>query len=306
MAIESYLMLCSKFIRQRYNDICFYCGKSILWNSIFSDNEDDNYSTCYPICNKCKEKIKYECTYPNPPEVSNFLKLKNYKENITQRYKKRGKGWIYVLVNKAMPNLVKIGYTRRTPDERAKEIEGTGVPYSYEVIYQIPVEYPEFFEKKIHLYLNDKQVGKEWFRCSTHEAIATIKMIVKNEFKDEQIKRLQKEKIDLILENIYKKEVIIKEYLIQKERIIEQCKIERRRYEDYFKEEKKKIIRKYINYEQDKKRIERRQELASSGYRSSLLGFFPTYRGLYRYDICIFILIVSTFGVVNKFRTTVI
>ena len=31
-------------------------------------------------------------------------------------------GYVYILTNEAMPNLVKIGYTDRTPEERAAEL----------------------------------------------------------------------------------------------------------------------------------------------------------------------------------------
>ena len=31
-------------------------------------------------------------------------------------------GYVYILTNEAMPNLVEIGYTDRTPEERAAEL----------------------------------------------------------------------------------------------------------------------------------------------------------------------------------------
>jgi hypothetical protein len=45
-------------------------------------------------------------------------------------------GLVYILVNPHMPNLIKIGRTGRTAEERAAEISrATGVPAEFEVIY---------------------------------------------------------------------------------------------------------------------------------------------------------------------------
>ena len=46
-------------------------------------------------------------------------------------YNKKGEGdqWVYVLRNSSMPGLYKVGYTKLTPDERAKQLSNaTGVP----------------------------------------------------------------------------------------------------------------------------------------------------------------------------------
>lgn len=45
-------------------------------------------------------------------------------------------GFVYVLVNKHIPGMVKIGATRKHPVERARELSaGTGVPSDYELSY---------------------------------------------------------------------------------------------------------------------------------------------------------------------------
>ena len=63
-------------------------------------------------------------------------------------------GYIYVLINPAMPGLLKIGLTTKTPEERVKELSNaTGVPINFILIYK------EFFqncaaaEKAIHAHL---------------------------------------------------------------------------------------------------------------------------------------------------------
>jgi hypothetical protein len=48
-----------------------------------------------------------------------------------------GDGWVYVLMNSAVPNMVKIGQTGGEPDDRAKEISaGTGVLVPYMVAWK--------------------------------------------------------------------------------------------------------------------------------------------------------------------------
>ena len=46
------------------------------------------------------------------------------------------KGYIYILTNRSMPNLVKIGKTHRNPDERAEELSrAMGVATPFDVVY---------------------------------------------------------------------------------------------------------------------------------------------------------------------------
>ena len=60
-------------------------------------------------------------------------------------------GFIYILTNKAFPDLLKIGYTLRTVEERVQELSGaTGVPYKYEIKYAVETFSPEKKEKIIH------------------------------------------------------------------------------------------------------------------------------------------------------------
>ncbi|MHB8088851.1 MAG: GIY-YIG nuclease family protein [Anaerolineaceae bacterium] len=85
------------------------------------------------------------------------------------------RGWIYVITNKAMPGLVKIGYSTKDPFLRAKEFDGTGTPHPYNVIYDALVLEPREIEQKVHSILKDKREGKEWFRCSIKDSIKAIR-----------------------------------------------------------------------------------------------------------------------------------
>ena len=56
------------------------------------------------------------------------------------------KGWIYIISNKAMPGLIKVGYSLKDPIGRAAEL-GTGSPYPYTVEYEALVDHPKKIEK---------------------------------------------------------------------------------------------------------------------------------------------------------------
>ena len=48
---------------------------------------------------------------------------------------------VYILMNKDMPGLIKIGHTSGTAGERAKKLsQSTSVPSPFEVIYEIPCD----------------------------------------------------------------------------------------------------------------------------------------------------------------------
>ena len=83
-------------------------------------------------------------------------------------------GWVYIISNKAMPGILKIGYTERTPYIRAYELYNTGCPYPYKVDYSIYVNKPYEVEQKTHELQRSTNVGKEWFSCSQEQAIEAI------------------------------------------------------------------------------------------------------------------------------------
>lgn len=60
------------------------------------------------------------------------------------------RGWVYVLSNKAMPGLVKVGYSTKDPVLRIDELSGTGLPYAFELEYDALVGEPRDVEQKVH------------------------------------------------------------------------------------------------------------------------------------------------------------
>ena len=89
------------------------------------------------------------------------------------------RGWVYIIENEAMPNILKIGYSTKDPTLRAKELAGTGSPHEFRVLFDVLVEEPRIVEQAAHAMLASKREGKEWFRCSHSEAIATIRACTK-------------------------------------------------------------------------------------------------------------------------------
>lgn len=86
-------------------------------------------------------------------------------------------GWVYILTNEAMPGLVKIGLTTRTPKERAAELSSSsGVPLPYVVAWARAVSDCAYVEKAVHRMMDDKRVNgkRESFRVDVAVARQVI------------------------------------------------------------------------------------------------------------------------------------
>ncbi len=96
-------------------------------------------------------------------------------------------GSVYILTNEGMPNLVKIGYTNRTAEDRAKELykdrngnSVTGVPAPFDVAYEEFCENPIELETLIHQEFDEFRPNKdrEFFTFpDPSEAIQRLKRI---------------------------------------------------------------------------------------------------------------------------------
>lgn len=85
------------------------------------------------------------------------------------------RGWVYVITNKAMPGLVKVGYSTKDPVLRAGELDGTGMPHPYRVAFDALVAQPRDIEQSVHAKLRHVKEGKEWFRCDVALAVQEIR-----------------------------------------------------------------------------------------------------------------------------------
>jgi len=92
------------------------------------------------------------------------------------------KGWVYIISNKSMPNIFKVGFTMKDPIERAKALakDNSGVPFPYDVDYAILIDDPRSIEKAVHKNLHEFREGKEWFRCKYADVKAAINTASQN------------------------------------------------------------------------------------------------------------------------------
>lgn len=108
------------------------------------------------------------------------------------------KGWVYVISNKAMPGLVKVGFSSKDPEDRAKELYHTGSPHPYVVEYEMLIEGAYRIEQQTHRLLSSKHEDKEWFQCSAEEAVAAIKQVAGPRAISETYKRVERAKADAL------------------------------------------------------------------------------------------------------------
>lgn len=85
-------------------------------------------------------------------------------------------GYVYILTNRAMPGLIKIGSTLRDSRSRARELQTTGVPEPFEVAFEIFAENHEAVEREAHQQLSDFRVNtnREFFNYPLRQAITLL------------------------------------------------------------------------------------------------------------------------------------
>ncbi len=102
------------------------------------------------------------------------------------------RGWIYIITTKAMPDLLKVGFTLKDPNLRAQELGRTGLPHPYVVEYEVLAVHPRAIEQKVHAILAASREGREWFRCSVPDAIAAIQGVAGSNAILEKIRNIRK------------------------------------------------------------------------------------------------------------------
>ncbi|MBF0345961.1 MAG: GIY-YIG nuclease family protein [Nitrospirae bacterium] len=83
-------------------------------------------------------------------------------------------GYVYVVSNKKMPGLLKVGRTDRLPTERAKELATTGVSGKYDVEYFAFFQNMERAEHRAHKALRKYHDDKKFFKVDVNTAISVI------------------------------------------------------------------------------------------------------------------------------------
>lgn len=88
--------------------------------------------------------------------------------------------WVYILVNKSIPGMVKIGLTTTSVQQRVKEINrATGVPTPWVAVYQFKCYGSRYLEKEVHEYLSAYRVAsnREMFSVTSTQAQEVIEKL---------------------------------------------------------------------------------------------------------------------------------
>jgi hypothetical protein len=74
----------------------------------------------------------------------------------------RSAEYVYILVNRSIPYMVKIGMTTRSVDERAREInKATGVPTPWIPVYSFRCYASFILERRVHEHLGNYRVSED-------------------------------------------------------------------------------------------------------------------------------------------------
>lgn len=108
------------------------------------------------------------------------------------------RGYIYIIANDSIHNQVKVGYTTRTPEERASDLyqNNSGISHHYRVLYAIAID--EFYlreqynnqtdrsilqrlEQEIHQELDQWRINqrREWFRVSNGRELSQVVKVIR-------------------------------------------------------------------------------------------------------------------------------
>ena len=119
--------------------------------------------------------------YSSYPDKDGWDVVKYYTGRLRQSTE-GGKGdqYVYIMVNPSMPQMLKVGYTKNDPEERAIQLsKSTGVPMPFEVIYTYSCFNGERIEKEVHKILKQKRVRgeREFFYATLEEVKQAIKNV---------------------------------------------------------------------------------------------------------------------------------
>jgi hypothetical protein len=86
-------------------------------------------------------------------------------------------GYVYIISNPSIAeSLIKIGFTKRDPSERLKELDQAGLPTEYIEHYRIFTKDARQLEVRLHNHFASHRYreDKEFFRLSPHEVYAVL------------------------------------------------------------------------------------------------------------------------------------
>lgn len=99
-------------------------------------------------------------------------------DNLKYRREHSNAGWLYVISSPSLPNMCKVGCTRRlNPTIRVKELSSSSLPYAFRTHGFVFSDNCFELETQMHHYFDDKRVvsDREFFYISPQEAISALK-----------------------------------------------------------------------------------------------------------------------------------
>lgn len=89
---------------------------------------------------------------------------------------KNNRGFVYVLINESMPNLVKVGMTTRSVEQRMSELYQTGVPTPFDLYAEYLCPDCAAVEIAVHEALSGCRVSdaREFFICPAEKAAQAV------------------------------------------------------------------------------------------------------------------------------------
>lgn len=84
------------------------------------------------------------------------------------------KGWLYVISNKAVKEMVKVGSTPNDPVAFARALDKSGLPFPHELGYEALLPDMLKAEKSVEAALSARSEGKGWYSCTVSDAVAAI------------------------------------------------------------------------------------------------------------------------------------
>jgi hypothetical protein len=130
------------------------------------------------------------------------------------------RGFVYVLSNKAMPGLLKVGFTTRTIIERINELNSTGVPSSFVSEFYFEVSDAPKGEQLLHSALREHHYDKEFFKLPLAKVVEEAKKLLYSQ--NLVLYGLHGRAKDLYITEDEKRQLQIKGELKQKQELAEQ------------------------------------------------------------------------------------
>lgn len=86
------------------------------------------------------------------------------------------KGYVYILSNPAMEGLLKIGRSKSGAQVRMRQLESTGVPLPFELVFEVYCHDCVMAERDAHDSLSEfrENYRREFFRVDEYEAVLAV------------------------------------------------------------------------------------------------------------------------------------